>query len=177
MSKGKSLAVTISTGDNNEAVTLNCAVINTKREVLVEPFWLLVLWTGLCSLIIAYSKMAIPSLRPINFDKFSLHAPSDDLPATAPLDLKISGSGSGRCRTFNTCHHMDTMKMIKELFLKPKDSYIDVIICVAATSPGMYSSLTHWLSMLNALITFPQMQSQFTWTPYKQWVALFPLSW
>jgi hypothetical protein len=168
MSKGKSLAVTVSTGDNNEAVTLNCAVINTKREVLVEPFRLLVLRTGPCSLIIAYSKMAIPSLRPIDFDKFSLHAPSDDLPATAPLDLKISGSGSGRRRTFNARHRMDTTKTIKESFLKPKDSYIDVIICVAATSPGMYSSLTHWLSMLNAFITFPQTQSQFTWTPYEQ---------
>lgn len=103
MSKQQSLTMTISPGDNNKAVTLNCTVINTKCKVLVKLFQLLVLWKGPCSLIIAYSKMAIPSLRPINFDKFSLQAPSDELPATAPLDLKISGSG--RCWTFNTHNH------------------------------------------------------------------------
>ena len=119
----------------NSIISLNCIIVNNQLRVLTPPFQLKVPRQWDCRVILAYLRIAAPSLRDKDPKSFSIHKPL----STISSDLTELNNTQVNLQTPVLTY---TLACVEDEFplMREDASHVDTIICVNDMGQGTLST-------------------------------------
>lgn len=112
-----------------EFTTLSCIVVDNLLNVLIKPFQLTVPVDHPCELLLLHLRIAVPSLRSLDLQKFSLHKPK------ARIRL---GTDNVTASQVDLSDSVNIKNQVRTHFSTEDPNFVKAIVCVNDATGGTF---------------------------------------